>query len=88
MTKPSEHLLRLMVAAFYELPGNCVGGCLHIVLDDGNLEDHHVRWCRDEAKKRNDQDAMFMADVLLLYSEDERFEILATRDIPPYDADD
>ncbi|TCG09342.1 hypothetical protein BZM27_05945 [Paraburkholderia steynii] len=85
MNKPSEHFLRMMVAAFYELPGNCVGGCLRIVLDDDNLEDHHVRWCREEAQKRNDQDAMFMCDVLMLYTEDERFEILETRGLPPYE---
>lgn len=84
MTKPSEHFLRMMVAAFYELPGNICGGNLHIVLDDDNLEDEHVKWCRAEAEKANDQDAMFMADVLLLYTEDERFEILATRDMSPY----
>lgn len=84
MNKPSEHLLRLLVAAFYELPGNCVGGCLHIVLDDDNFEDEHVRWCRAEAEKRNDQDAMFMADVLLLYTEDEREEILAYPRFPEY----
>lgn len=24
---------------------NCVGGALHIVLDDYNLEDHFIEWC-------------------------------------------
>ena len=24
---------------------NGVGGALHIVLDDGNTEDHHIEWC-------------------------------------------
>ena len=24
---------------------SCVGGALHIVLDDGNIENEHIRWC-------------------------------------------
>ena len=24
---------------------NCVGGELHIVLDDGNIEDSNINWC-------------------------------------------
>ena len=29
----------------------CTGGLLHIVTDDGNLEDHHIKWCLDECDK-------------------------------------
>ena len=29
----------------YRLPDGIVGGPLHIVLDDGNLEDAHISWC-------------------------------------------
>jgi hypothetical protein len=25
------------------------GGALHIVLDDGNIETHHIQWCIDNA---------------------------------------
>lgn len=84
MNKPTPEFLKLMVAAFYELPGNCVGGKLHIVLDDDNFEDEHVRWCREEAEKAGDVDAMFMADVLLLYTEEEREEILGYPRFPEY----
>lgn len=24
---------------------NCVGGALHIILDDKNLDDYFIRWC-------------------------------------------
>lgn len=40
-----EQVLELydVIAQIYERNG--VGGALHIVLDDGNTEDHHIIWC-------------------------------------------
>jgi hypothetical protein len=35
--------------AYYEK--NPVWGSLHVVLDDGNLEDSTIRWCIDRAEK-------------------------------------
>ena len=32
---------------------NGVGGALHIVLDDGNTEDHHIKWCVEEWMKEH-----------------------------------
>lgn len=32
-----------VIAQIYARDG--VGGALHIVLDDGNTEDHHIEWC-------------------------------------------
>jgi hypothetical protein len=37
------------VRAFYEMDGHGVGGALHMVLDDGNLEDSHIHYCRQTA---------------------------------------
>lgn len=34
-----------LVNAYYAKPGNSVGGNLHIVLDDCNVEDGHVEFC-------------------------------------------
>lgn len=89
---PGPEFLRQIVDAFYALPGNIVGGVLHIVLDDFNLETHHVQWCRQEAEKVDDKDAIFLADLLLLYSQKERFDILApdyiTEDDPNDQLDD
>ena len=31
-----------------------VGGCLHIVVDDDNLEDYHIQWCIDNANPNDD----------------------------------
>lgn len=33
------------VRALYATEHGAVGGCLHIVLDDGNLEDENVEFC-------------------------------------------
>jgi len=30
---------------------SCVGGALHIVLDDGNIEDDNIKWCLDSPIK-------------------------------------
>ena len=32
-----------VIAQIYAVNG--VGGALHIVLDDLNVEDHHIKWC-------------------------------------------
>jgi hypothetical protein len=39
-----EQVLELyeVIAQIYAIDG--VGGALHIVLDDGNTEDHHIKW--------------------------------------------
>lgn len=45
--------IRAYISCLYGLDdGNCcTGGLLHIVTDDGNLEDHHIKWCLDECSK-------------------------------------
>jgi hypothetical protein len=39
--------LKSAIRLVYSYSG--VGGGLHIVLDDGNVEDHHIKWCIEEA---------------------------------------
>lgn len=34
----------------------CTGGLLHIVTDDGNIEDHHIKWCLDECSKHPERE--------------------------------
>lgn len=46
----------MLVEILYEDLGECCGGLLHIVLDDGNLEDHHILWCRAQCDKRENWD--------------------------------
>ena len=65
--------------AYYLLPGKEAGGSLHIVLDDGNIDDAFVKWCGEWALGRCDQDdhavdpvGWLLARLLLRLTEDER----------------
>ena len=48
--------INLLVEILYEDLGECCGGLLHIVLDDGNLENDHIQWCLEECDKRENWD--------------------------------
>lgn len=48
--------INLLIEILYEDLEECCGGLLHIVLDDGNLEDHHILWCSNECDKRENWD--------------------------------
>ncbi|MDP3963705.1 MAG: hypothetical protein Q8Q39_04375 [bacterium] len=61
-----------LVQAYYSKPGNGVGGSLHIVLDDGNIEDSHVRFCRKHAETLNDIDGIRLCDLLLQMTKTQR----------------
>jgi len=62
-----------LVMKLYEK--SCVGCCLHIVLDDGNIEDSHVKFCIEEAKKQGHEDCLELANKLLLMSKTQRHEL-------------
>lgn len=51
----------MLMADIYKF--SCVGGNAHIVTDDGNVEDEHIRWCLDVALIENMHEAG--ADQLL-----------------------
>ena len=77
--KPTVPEVLPIVEAFYRLPGNGVGGVLHVVLDDCNTEDSSVRFCRDSAATDNppyfpgvDRPGLFLSDVLLAMSRTQR----------------
>jgi hypothetical protein len=64
-----------LAKAYYAKPGNCVGGNLHIVLDDGNTEDSHVLFCREKAVEDGDVDGIELADALLQLSYTQRRKV-------------
>lgn len=70
--KPTVPEVLPIVRAYYAKPGNLCGGSLHIVIDDGNIEDSHVRLCRAWAGKRGDADGVALADLLLAMSKTQR----------------
>lgn len=58
-----EEMLPL-VAAYVAMEGNSVGGNLHIALDNGNLESHHLDWCQGYADAKGDREGSLLAMLL------------------------
>lgn len=54
---------------------SCVGCCLHIVLDDGNLEDSSVKFCLGYAIEQGHQECMYLATMLLAMSRTQRSKL-------------
>lgn len=59
-------------AAYYEEPGNGAWGSLHIVLDDGNVGDDCVLFCKQWALDRDDHEGAALADILLTLTKAQR----------------
>ncbi len=72
MDKPRIPEVLPIMRAYRDKPGNGVGGKLHIVLDDGNVNDDSVKFCRQEAEKIGDSDGVALADLLLRMSKTQR----------------
>lgn len=65
-----KELCRRIQDYYYYEP---VGGALHIVLDDGNVEDHHIHWCLENSiSEAKDEEAEYIANELLKLTESER----------------
>lgn len=65
--------LRALDAAreYYAQPGPVVD-CLHIALDDGNLEDADIQFCLDRARQGRDYKGVRLAQLLSLMTLEER----------------
>lgn len=66
-TDPTLEKLVDLCKEFYA-DGNEAGGWLHLVLDDGNLEDDHIKFCLETANNYNDLVAFTLAEKLLKLS--------------------
>ncbi len=62
----------LAVQEYYSLPGNGVGGNLHIVLDDFNIRDSDLAHCRKQSQERSDWLGLKIIDFLSRFNELER----------------
>lgn len=65
---------------------SCVGGELHLVLDNFNIEDHHIQWCLDnsivEIKNKDEKEVYSeCAKLLLKLSYSSRKRLLIPRNI-------
>ena len=61
-----------LVRAYYAKPGNEAGGNLHIVLDDGNVEDSSIRFCVEGSVREMDLDGVSLCQKLLAMSKTQR----------------
>jgi hypothetical protein len=61
-----------LIQEYYSTDGNAAGGYLHIVLDDGNLEDDDIIFCIEQAKMAGDFNGVLLGYVLLLLNLSER----------------
>lgn len=78
MRKPTVHEVLPIVEQYYA-QGHSAGGCLHIVLDDGNVRDDDVRFCLDRSFEhvggdgfKPDRDGAWLCHVLLRMSKTQR----------------
>jgi hypothetical protein len=64
-----------IVKHFYSFADNSCGGSLHIVFDDGNIDDGNIEYCIQYAKERNDYLGMALGLLLLNMSKTQRGKI-------------
>lgn len=75
--KMSKKLTTLEVERLVDLlyAKSAVGCCLHIVLDDGNVNDSHVEFCIKYALEQKHNDCYALALILLTMSTTQRIKL-------------
>jgi hypothetical protein len=71
--KPTVPEVLPMVKELYKRHG--VGCCLHVCIDDGNVEDRSVQFCLDFAKQKGCTDCILLAETLLKMSKTQRMKL-------------
>jgi hypothetical protein len=75
--RPTVPQVLPFVRAYYNDHG--AGGSLHIVLDDGNLEDGSVQFCIDSAEERGDAAGAALGRLLLQMTRTQRAKVYRTK---------
>lgn len=75
MYKPTIPEVLPIVKEYYAQPGNGAGGNLHIVLDDGNINDSSVEYCMNICKENNDKKGIELCNKLMRMSKTQRRKI-------------
>lgn len=75
MTRPTVPEVLPIMRAYAAKPGNGAGGALHCVLDDGNVRNQDVEWCRAHAEESGDTDGVALADLLLKMTRTQRAKL-------------
>lgn len=71
-----------LAAAYVRKPGNALGGNLHIFLEDENLDDGDLTFCRDRAAAARDGDGVRLAEALLAMTRTQRRRVCRDMDWP------
>jgi hypothetical protein len=61
--------------AYRMIEDNYVGGVVHIVVDDGNVEQAHADWCLDQANANGNPIDIEIATLVAALSDAERREL-------------
>ena len=75
--KPTVPEVRPLVRELYGR--HSAGCCLHVVLDDGNVQDDSVRFCIEWARGRGCAECERLGEVLLQMSKTQRLKLGAAR---------
>jgi len=73
--KPTVPEVMPLIRQYYSKSGNGAGGSLHIVLEDGNVDDGNVEFCVKFAKESGDKDGEVLGNILLLMSKTQRMKL-------------
>ena len=80
--KPTIPDVLPLVLEYYQ--DNLAGGSLHIVLDDGNVDDEDVETCIKWARENNDERGEILGRVLLRMSRTQRRKLYAASKLLDY----
>lgn len=61
---PHLDTIKEYVGCLYHLEGCSVGGLLHILLDDDNIEDEHICWCLGECLKHPEREESKLGQLI------------------------
>ena len=67
-----QELINRIQEFYNEKPENGAGGVLHIVTDDGNMEDSSIDFCIELAEKDGDMEAIAIANDIKALPFEER----------------
>lgn len=65
-------VIKDLIEYYQGLPNKEVGGYLHIILSDGNIEDCNIEFCSNECQKYGDTLGELICDLLYYFTEEER----------------
>lgn len=75
LQKPTIPQVLPFVKAWYARPGNGCGGMFHVILEDGNNEQHWADKALLDAQASGDMEAVLLASLLVAMSPTQRLKL-------------